>query len=130
VINHLDGSGKVLYTAPVILPRSSTPSPGPSPSPPGPRPPPTPKIWECHSKHSVSVGTDTNLKSTGSDITSCEKRCEETAGCGAVLWHSTDSHCHVLTGSFSHDDFLAELKSDGSHDACYLKTAGHAAVVV
>jgi tartrate-resistant acid phosphatase type 5 len=129
VITHLDGSGKVLYTAPAIAPRSSpSPSP-PSPSPPSP-PAPSPKTWECHEKHSVSVGTDKDLKGTGSDITSCEQRCEQTTGCGAVLWHRTDSHCHILTGSFSYDDFVSKLKSDSDHDACFWKDAPDGTVVV
>lgn len=42
VITHLDGDGKVLYTAPAIPPRGSVPTPTPTPTPTPPAPAPTP----------------------------------------------------------------------------------------
>jgi len=134
-IKHHDRQGKLLYTAPTITPRSHGPIPPSPPSPPSPPPsptppsPPAPGSWECHSDHKVKVGKDTDLKSTGSDISSCEKRCLAKDTCKAVMWHKTDKHCHIFTGSFSHDEFLSALKSDGERDSCFL-TSGTNGVVV
>jgi len=115
VVKHMDGNGKLLYTAPAILPRGSTPTPVPTPAP----VPTPPGDWDCRSNHVGKVGTDTNLKGTGADIASCEQACEAKAGCQAIYWHKTDSHCHVLTGSFSYDDWTSALKGDSERDACF-----------
>jgi len=75
------------------------------------------------------VGTDTDLQKTGADVTSCEQRCEQTDDCRAVLWHRTDSHCHIFNGNFSYNDFEAKLKSDSNRDACFWKNATDAMFV-
>jgi len=119
-IKHYDGHGTLVYTAPMVAPRSHSPSPPTPPAPPPTPPsPPSPGSWECHANHKVSVGTDTNLKGTGSDITSCEKRCRAMKFCKAALWHKTDKHCHIFTGSFSHDEFISKLTKDDTHDSCF-----------
>jgi len=66
-----------------------------------------------------SIGVDTNLQATGSDISSCQKRCRATAGCEAVYWHKSDLHCHILTGTFSHDQFTSVLASNTAYDSCF-----------
>jgi hypothetical protein len=116
VVTHLDGAGKVLYTAPAIPPRGSAPAPAPTPTPPS-------GTWECHSKKVSKVGKDTNLKGTGADISSCQQSCDNTDDCTAIYWHKTDSHCHVLTGSFSYEDWSAALKGDSERDSCFRKSA-------
>merc|ERR1712048_109777 len=119
VVKHFDGEGKLLFTAPTIAPRGSTPTPVPTPTP-TPSPAPTPSdSWECHSKKLAIVGKDKDLKGTGSDISSCKAECESNAECKAIYWHTSDSHCHVLTGSFTHDDWSKALKSDSDHDSCF-----------
>jgi len=100
------------YTAPAIPPRGSAPPPTPTPAP-------TPGTWECRSNFVGKVGTGTDLHDTGGDISSCQQACDATTGCGAIFWHRTDSHCHVLTGSFSYDDWSAALISDSERDSCF-----------
>lgn len=114
VVKHFDGSGKLLYTAPTIQPRGSAPVPTPSPVP----------EWECRSNYVGKVGTDTNKKATGADISSCESVCEQISNCNAIYWHKTDLHCHVLTGSFSHDDWTASLSADSDRDSCFRSNSG------
>jgi len=122
VIKHLDGSGKVLYTAPAIPPRGSAPPPAPTPAP-TPVPAPTPDgAWECQSNKVGKVGKDTNLKGTGADISSCQQACDNTEDCAAIYWHKTDSHCHVLSGSFSYNDWTAALQKDSERDSCFRKS--------
>merc|ERR1712187_73936 len=54
VVKHMDGNGKLLYTAPSIPPRGSAPPPTPTPSP-------VPSgSWECKTNKSGKIGTDTN----------------------------------------------------------------------
>lgn len=122
IIKHLDASGNVLYTAPSIPPRGSVPAPTPAPAP-APSPTPSPAAWECHKNKVAKLGTDTNLRGTGSDRSSCTDACEATAGCIAIYWHKTDSHCHVLTGSFSHDDWAGKLSSNSEYDSCFRTVA-------
>ena len=132
-IKHVDENGALLFAAPPMLPRGSGPSPTPPvpPSPPSPSPsPPAPAgHWECHSNQQAKVGTDQDLKATGADITSCEKRCLDTDTCKAVMWHKSDSHCHIFTGSYSHDDFVSSLSKSKSHDSCYFVTNSDALIV-
>jgi len=115
VVKHFDGAGKLLFTAPAIAPRGSTPTPTPAPTP-----APTPTgSWECQSNKLAKVGNDDDLQGTGSDISSCKSACEATSDCKAIYWHKSDSHCHVLTGSFSHDNWSKALESDSDHDSCF-----------
>lgn len=125
-------NGTELYTTPAIKPRSTIPpplppSPPPSPQPHPPTPPPAPPLpppkgkWECHSNHITSIGEDKDVGSkAGPNISFCESYCEKTPGCSSIVWHKTDNHCHYESGNFSHDDFVASLKSDNNHDACML----------
>lgn len=125
-IKHLDASGKVVYTAPTIAPRGSTPTPSPTPSP---APSPTPAgSWECKKNKQGNIGTDKDLKHTGDDRSTCTSACEARSDCKAIYWHKTDNHCHVLSGGFSHSDWQGKLKSDGDYDSCFW-TAGEDMVV-
>merc|ERR1719498_203796 len=115
----------------MIAPRSHAPPAPPSPpSPPAPTPPAPPTgSWECHDKYEASVGKDTDLQKTGSDISSCQQRCISTQDCKAVMWHKTDNHCHIFTGSFSHDDFASSLKSEKEHESCFLASSASEVLV-
>merc|ERR1711865_1260758 len=113
-IMHYDGDGKLLYTAPAILPRDTTPSPSP---------PPSPVSWDCKTQKRAVIGTDTNILSTGDDRSTCQSACLKTSGCKAVYWHKTDLHCHILTGTFSHNNWNGKLQSSNDYDSCY-KTSG------
>lgn len=126
VIKHYDGDGALRHSAPAIPPRGSVPSPSPTPVP-----SPTPSLtWECKTNQQAVVGKDTNLQHTGDDRSSCTTACEGTANCLAVFWHKTDSHCHVLTGSFSHSDWSAKLSSNSEYDSCFATTATQGSSVV
>lgn len=116
-IRYHDQDGNVLFTSDAVLPRNKTPTP--VPTPPAPTPAPTPTGWECHEDMKASVGTDTNLKHINDDRSTCTDACEATADCTAIYWHKTDNHCHVLTGSFGHDDWEAKLSDDSDYDACF-----------
>jgi len=116
-IKHLDASGNVLYTAPIIKPRGSSPTPSPMPLP---VPSPTPSgDWDCRKDFKASLGTDTNLKHTGDDRSTCTGACDAMSGCVAVYWHKTDNHCHVLTGSIKLSDWESELSSNSDYDSCF-----------
>jgi tartrate-resistant acid phosphatase type 5 len=120
VIKHLDASGNVVYTAPTILPRGSSPTP--APTPPTPVPSPTPAgDWECQSNKKAVIGTDQNLKHISDDRADCLTACG--SDCTAIYWHKTDNHCHVLSGDFTHDDWTGKLSSDSDYDSC-CKTSG------
>jgi len=112
---YYDDKAKQLYASSAAGPRTPSPSPSPTPSPAG--------NWDCRTNKKAATGTDTNLKGTGADITSCQQACQETADCVALYWHKTDSHCHVLTGSFSHDKWEGKLSSDSDYDSCYFDTS-------
>jgi len=127
VIKHLDASGKVVYTAPTILPRGSSPAPTPTPTPPAPSPTPA-GSWECKSNKKANLGTDDDLQHISDDRADCLSACG--SGCKAIYWHKTDNHCHVLSGSFSHDDWSGKLKSNSDYDSCYRTSSEEATVVV
>jgi len=111
---YYDDKGSVLHTSNVFPPRSYAPTP-PAPTPPAPS-----GSWDCRTDYIAQKGTDTNLKYTGDDLGSCQRECLSTSSCQALYWHKTDSHCHVLTGSFSRDSWSDELNSNEEYDACYL----------
>merc|ERR1712110_1271283 len=100
--------GKVLYTAPTIPPRGSTPTPSPSPA-----------GWDCRTNMNSSLGGDSDLEGTGDDISTCHAACESTKDCIAVNWHKTDNHCHIKVGGFSQDDFEGSLSSSDDWDTCF-----------
>jgi tartrate-resistant acid phosphatase type 5 len=129
-ITHHNGAGKVLYTAPMIAPRSHSPPAPPSPPSPPPTPPSPPAgNWECHDNYKVSIGEDQDIQKTGSDITSCQEKCQSTDDCKAVCWHKTDNHCHLMVGSFSRDDFSSALIKDSSHSSCFHNAGANSIVV-
>lgn len=121
-INYYDDKGSVLYTSKTYGPRSSSPTPSPSPAP-------TPaESWDCRTNKKAATGTDTNLQYTGDDLSTCQRACQETEGCLALYWHKTDSHCHVLTGSFSHDKWAGKLDSNNDYDSCFRGSSQEALV--
>jgi len=119
-IKYHNQDGDLLYTADVVQPRPKTPFPVPEPVPvPVPVPTPTPAGWDCRTDLKAGLGTDTNKGHTGDERSSCTDTCDSTDGCIAVYWHKTDNHCHVLTGTFSHDDWQTKLSSNGDYDSCF-----------
>merc|ERR1712211_50295 len=111
-IVYYDEQASVLYTTGTLGPRSP-----PSPTP--PTPPPPPSSWDCRTNKKATIGSDTNLKYTGDDRSSCTDACEGRSNCVAVYWHKTDSHCHVLEGSFDKTSWEGELSSNGDYDSCF-----------
>merc|ERR1712107_481273 len=71
------GQASVLYTTGTLGPRSP---PAPTPPP----PPPPPSSWDCRTNKKAAIGTDTNLKYTGDDRSSCTDACEGRSNCVAV----------------------------------------------
>ena len=129
-----DGDGTLLYTAPTRSPRNLTPTPPPpSPAPPAPPTPPAPgQSWECHDKTMIDTSkvswlSDDDLKSVaGNNIEGCEAACNGKVGCVALYWHKKDNHCHVLSGPApTHDQFMAALQKDSTHETCILTTTSH-----
>jgi len=94
--------------------------PGSSPTPPAPVPPG--HSWECHANKTTTNAMglhDSDLKYVGSARSDCENQCN-VRGCPVIVWHATDEHCHVLSGSLSHDDFVASLTTDHDRSTCML----------
>ena len=100
---------------PHYVPPGAAPAPPPTPVPPG-------KQWECHdgyqSTNSMNL-TDDDLKYVGSKLSACENECNA-RGCPVVVWHASDEHCHVLSGSVSHEDFVSSLQKAADYTACML----------
>jgi len=125
-VTHRDGDGNVLYVAPTAKPRGKGP-PGPAPSPPPPpTPPPAPpgQTWDCHTGQDADSKKlklkDKDETCCFTDVKDCTAKCLKTSDCIAVNWHTNDDHCHVLTGTTSHDDFMKALKGRDGGTACML----------
>ena len=125
-VTHRDGNGKILYTAPTAKPRSKAPPGPPPPPPPAPTPPPAPPgmKWDCHAEQEADSGKlklkDKDIKCCLTDVKDCTNRCMKTSGCIAVNWHTNDDHCHVLTGSTTHDQFVSALHQKSASTACMM----------
>ena len=128
-VTHRDGDGNVLYVAPTAKPRGKGPYPPPPPPPPPPVPPPSPPgmKWDCHTgqeadSNHLKLG-DKDITCCFTDVKDCTHRCMKTADCIAVNWHTKDDHCHVLTGSITHDKFVSALRASDSFTACMMVNA-------
>ena len=62
---------------------------------------------------------DENLKYIGSNLSDCEDACNA-RGCHVIVWHISDEHCHVLSGSVSHVDYVATLTASSHYTTCVL----------
>jgi hypothetical protein len=131
-------NGTELYVTPPITPRTKQPQPPlpplppmPPPPPPAPKPAPTPPpappppgtSWDCHPAMAVSAATlklsDRDLTQDFKSIADCEGTCNAMKSCIAVNWHESDMHCHVLSGTTTHAEFIKALsKGDKSETAC------------
>ena len=58
-----------------------------------------------------------------STLEKCEGACVATEGCAVVVWHIPDKHCHTLTGTVTHDAFVAGLRPQLSANSCMLVKA-------
>lgn len=126
-------NGTELYVTPPISKRTRKPQPPlpplpPHPTPPPPPPPPAPPAppppgteWECAgSKEAVGLPgvKDRDLAYVGPNISFCEEQCNAATGCSTVVWHATDSHCHILVGDVDRDAFNRSLKNNDQFTSC------------
>eukprot|EP01048_Picozoa_sp_COSAG05_P018584 COSAG05_NODE_2741_length_2705_cov_1.798542_2_plen_474_part_01 len=138
-------NGTELYVTPPILPRTKQPQPPLPPlppMPPPPLPPPAPKPsptpspppgtrWDCHPAMEVDAAT---LKLSDQDltheldghefesVTDCESTCNAMKGCIAVNWHGNDLHCHVLSGTTTHAEFVNALSKGANYTNACMRT--------
>ena len=54
-------------------------------------------------------------------LVDCEDKCNGISGCIAINWHESDLHCHVLSGTTTHEQFMKALtKGAKTATACML----------
>ena len=88
--------------------------------------------WECYSgqdNHYKLSKPPYKLKdadiSSVPDLQSCKDRCTVSEHCVVVVWHKSDSHCHVLTGpTVTAAQFVATLQPEKESWACF-NAQGH-----
>jgi hypothetical protein len=57
---------------------------------------------------------------TSETLAQCQVDCVKTADCAVIVLHSTDSHCHTLSGAVTHAAYTASLQKASDYETCML----------